>query len=112
MPEILKTNICCLDLTKECVDYLKGLDLHIYEGSLGSVFHFDWSKSHMSHGNVFVDVDFPENLHEYHVFVADTTNAKQREYKAEEHQTKEIGKASSLSCDFYGNNNRNHFYLY
>lgn len=90
MPEILKTNVCCLDLTKECVDYLKGLDLNVYEGTLGSVFHFDWSKSRMSHGNVFIDVDFPENLHEYHVFVADTTNAKQREYKAEEHKTKEI----------------------
>ena len=90
MPEILKTNVCCLDMTKECLDYLKGLDLNVYEGSLGSVFHFDWNKSRMSHWNVFIDVDFPENLHEYHVFVADTTNARQREYKAEEHQAKEI----------------------
>lgn len=90
MPEILKTNICCLDLTQECVDYLKGLDLNVYEGSLGSVFHFDWSKSRMSYRNVFVDVNFPDNLHEYHVFVADTTNAKQRQYHEEDHQTKEI----------------------
>ena len=29
-----------------------------------------------------------------------------------EANTKQIRKASSLSCDFYGNNNRSHFYLY
>lgn len=90
MAEILKTNICCLDLTRECVEYLKGLGLNVYEGSLGSVFHIDWSKSHSNHGNVFVDIDYPENLHEYHVIVADTTNARQREYKFAEHMTKEI----------------------
>lgn len=90
MSEILKTNICCLDLTQECLDYLKSLDLNVYEGSLGSVFHIDWSKSKRNYGNVFIDVDYPDNLHEYHVFVADTTNAKQRNYKQEEHQAKEI----------------------
>ena len=68
---ILKTNVCCLDLSKECLDYLEGVGLNVYEGSLGSVFHFDWSKTNKGHGNVFVDIDFPENLHEYHVFVTD-----------------------------------------
>lgn len=90
MSEILKTNICCLDLSQECLDYLKSLDLNVYEGSLGSVFHIDWSKSNRNYGNVFIDVDYPENLHEYHVFVADTTHAKQRTYTQEEHQAKEI----------------------
>lgn len=90
MAEIQKTNICCLDLTQDCVDYLKGLGLNVYGGSLGSVFHIDWSKTYSSHGNVFIDVDYPDNLHEYHVFVVDTTNVKRREYKFEEHKTSEI----------------------
>lgn len=90
MPEILKTNICCLDLTQDCVEYLKGRGLNVYEGSLGSVFHIDWSKTNGSHKKLFVDVDYPENLQEYHVFVADTTNARDRDYKNEDHKTKEI----------------------
>lgn len=90
MAEIQKTNICCLDLTQDCVDYLKGLGLNVHDGSLGSVFHIDWSKAHSRHGNVFIDVDYPDNLHEYHVFVVDTTNVKRREYKFEEHKTSEI----------------------
>lgn len=90
MAEILKTNICCLDLTQDCVEYLKGIGLNVHEGSLGSVFHIDWSQSLSKYGNVFIDVDYPENLHEYHVFVADTTNARKLEYKFEEHKTHEI----------------------
>jgi hypothetical protein len=72
------------------VNYLKEQGLNVYEGSLGSVFHVDWGKTNRNHKNVFIDVDYPENLHEYHVFVVDTTNAREREYKDEEHQTKKI----------------------
>ena len=101
MAEALSTNVCCLDLTHECVDYLKGLGLNVYEGSLDSVFHVDWSKTNRSHLNIFIDIDYPKNLHEYHVFVADTANAKQRNYNEEEHKTKEVSHADSrcLICE-------------
>lgn len=101
MAEALSTNVCCLDLTQECVDYLKGLGLNVYEGSLGSVFHVDWSKTNRSYLNIFVDIDYPKNLHEFHVFVADTTNGKQRNYNEEEHKTKEIDHADNrcLICE-------------
>jgi len=83
------------------VDYLKGLGLNVYEGSLGSVFHVDWSKTNRNHLNIFVDINYPENLHEYHVFVADTMNAKQRIYNDEEHEAKEIAHADNrcLVCE-------------
>lgn len=90
MAEIQRTNVCCLDLTQDCVKYLKDLGLNVYEGSLGSVFHVDWSKGNRSYRNVLIDVDYPDNLHEYHVFVADTTNINHRDYKDDEHKTKEI----------------------
>ncbi len=38
MAEIQKTNVCCIDLRQDCIDYLKGLGLAVYEGSFGSVF--------------------------------------------------------------------------
>ena len=90
MAEIQKTNICSLDLTLECVEYLKEQGLNVYEGSLGSVFHVDWRKGNRGHKKLCTDIDFPENLQEYHVFVADTTNAKQRDYKEYEHNIKDV----------------------
>ena len=44
MAEILKTNVCCLDLGQDCIDYLRSLELAVFEGSLGSVLSFDWRK--------------------------------------------------------------------
>lgn len=86
MPEILKTNVCCLDLTDECLDYLKSLDLNVYEGSLGSVFTVKWGHNrYRSAKPLLIDVNIPENLHEYHVILHDMDNPNVREYKTDEH---------------------------
>lgn len=89
MAEIQKTNICCIDLRQDCIDYLKALGLAVYEGSFGSVFSFQWS-SYSSSKYVLSDVNLPDNLHEYHVFVGDTDIAIRREYRDNEHQIKSI----------------------
>lgn len=44
MTEIQKTNICCLDLNKDCIAYFESLGLNVFEGTLGSVLSFDWNK--------------------------------------------------------------------
>lgn len=86
MPKILKTNVCCLDLPDECLDYLKSLDLNVYEGSLGSVFTIKWGhNSFRGTKPLLADVDIPENLHEYHVIIHDMENPNYREYRADEH---------------------------
>ena len=85
MAEILKTNICCLDLAKECLDYLKSLDLNVYEGTLGSVFSVEWGHKNYGSKPILIDINIPDNLHEYHVFIHDMENPHVREYKAEEH---------------------------
>lgn len=90
MSEIEKTNICCLDLTKECIDYLKSLDLNVYEGSLGSVFCINWGHATYGVKTVLLDVDLPVNLQEYHVFIHDMENAHNKEYNAEDHHIKNI----------------------
>ena len=89
MAEIQKTNICCIDLREDCIDYLKGLGLAVYEGSFGSVFSFVW-KDYSHSKYVLSDVNLPENLHEYHVFVGDTDNANRMDYKSDEHIIKDI----------------------
>lgn len=102
MTEILKTNVCCLDLSKECIDYLRSLDLNVYEGSLGSVFSINWGHTTYGTKTVLLDVDLPVNLHEYHVFIHDTENPQNRKYVAEEHQVKDIDSVDNrhLECHY------------
>ena len=100
MAEIQKTNICCIDLSKDCIDYLKSLGLAVYEGSFGSVFSFKWDVAYTRHYYVLSDVNLPDNLHEYHVFVGDTDIAVRREYKPDEHRINDIAdpKERCLTC--------------
>lgn len=100
MAEIQKTNICCIDLGKDCIDYLKGLGLAVYEGSFGSVFSFEWD-SYSSSKYVLSDINLPSNLHEYHVFVCDTDIAIHREYRDDEHLIKNIADPEKqyLTCN-------------
>lgn len=100
MAEIPKTNVCCLDLTQECLDYLKSLSLNVYEGSLGSVYSIKWDRSDYGSKTVLIDVDYPTNLHEYHIFLHDMENPHPRDYKPEEHRIKEIesGESRHLEC--------------
>lgn len=90
MTEIQKTNICCLDLTKECIDYLMSLGLNVYEGSLGSVFSINWGHATYGTKTVLIDVDLPVNLYEYHVFIHDMENPQNKEYNVEEHCIRNI----------------------
>jgi hypothetical protein len=100
MADIQKTNVCCLDLTKECIDYLQSMDLDVYEGSLGSVFSIKWVHNLNSGRTVLLDVDIPVNLHEYHVFIHDMENPQHREYNSDDHKVKDISSTDSrhLEC--------------
>lgn len=80
MSTIKPTNVCCIDVQQDCIDYLKGLGLYVYEGSLGSVYSLDWKKlRNHSEVPVLVDYSFPRNLQEYHVFIHDMNHANERE---------------------------------
>ena len=85
MAEIPKTNICCLDLKKECIDYLESLGMNVYKGSLGSVFSINWGHSNYGTKSLLYDVNIPVNLHEYHVFIHDMENPNVKEYNRVEH---------------------------
>jgi hypothetical protein len=76
------------------------LGLDVYEGSFGSVFSFKWDVAYTRHYYVLSDVNFPDNLHEYHVFVGDTDIAVRREYKPNEHHINDIADPNEhcLTC--------------
>lgn len=102
MADILKTNVCCFDLTQECLDYLKSLELNVYEGTLGSVFTINWGHQNYGTKPVLTDIDIPVNLHEYHVFIHDMENPHVREYKASDHYISHVESDSErhLECRY------------
>lgn len=121
MAEIQPTNICCFDLDKDCIDYFKSLGLNVYEGSLGSVLSINWDNLTTSVVKVLVNYDYPNNLHEYHVFVTDTDNASEKNYIPSEHRVKDIESKEErcLTCHHpiskldlrpYGTNVLKHFF--
>ena len=79
------TNICCLDLQQDCIDYLRDLGFSVYEGSLGSVYRIKWDRLYVSGIPIVPDYAIPENYHEYHVFIHDMNNIKTKEYITSEH---------------------------
>ncbi len=96
-----KTNICCFDLDKSCLDYLNSLDFDVYDGSLGSVVTIDWSKLNRSDVPVLVDYKIPENIQEYHVFIHDMDNARVKDYDLNENNPTdnlESGHQRYLEC--------------
>lgn len=101
MSEILRTNVCCLDLSQDCVDYFKSLDLNVYEGSLGSVFSIDWGSATYGSMPVKCDVDYPENLHEYHIFIHDMENPHHRNYVLPEHQITVVRSRDTLHFECF-----------
>lgn len=90
MAENYKTNVCCLDLGQNCIGYLKSLGLAVYNGSLGSVLSFDWHKNGLYRAVIKPDYNIPENAHEYHVIIGDTTGAVQKEYDKSRNVIKKI----------------------
>lgn len=106
MGEILKTNVCCFDLSKDCIMYLQSLGLNVYDGSLGSIFSIKWNSRSYGYISVLHDTDYPLNLQEYHVFIHDMGSASKKEYHGADHviQGVENPRERYLVCSYPINN--------
>ena len=86
MAELLPTNVCCLDVQQDCIDYLKSQGLNVYEGSLGSVYNINWGKiGRYPTVPVLIDTSYPKNIQEYHIFIHDMSIANEKAYFLSEH---------------------------
>ena len=86
MAQILPTNVCCLDVQQDCIEYLKSLGLNVFEGTLGSVFTINWGKAaYNASVPVLIDSTYPRNIQEYHVFIHDMSVANETTYILKEH---------------------------
>ena len=90
---ILKTNICCLNISSCIVEYLKK-EHSIYDGYLGN----EIDLTLLSRGSHYLlsTHDFPSNIQEYDVFVIDLANRKPILYDKQDHTRQYVGDGSNI----------------
>jgi hypothetical protein len=92
--EIDKPKVCCFDIEQNTILKLQELKFPIYEGSLGSKVQIP------SEGSVerllLLNHDFPDNLHEFDVMIADLDSYQTIKYKIEDHTREKISSQSSV----------------
>lgn len=90
---ILKTNICCLNISSCIVEYLKK-EHSVYDGCLGNKIDL----THLSRGSHYLlsTHDFPSNIQEYDVFVIDLAKRKPILYDKQDHTRQYVGDGSNI----------------
>lgn len=84
-----KTKICCLNLDDGICDHISK-DFEIYNGSLGKVVDVADHNNKLNSTSLLLNYDFPDNVHEYKVFIIDLGNDDIIKYKSEDHKRTEI----------------------
>lgn len=84
-----KTKICCLNLDEDIIAYFSK-DFDVYDGSLGKMVDVTDHNKRLSRTNLLLNFDFPDNMHEFDVFVIDLGNIETIKYKEEDHTKKRI----------------------
>lgn len=83
-----KTNICCLNAPMGVVEYLRQ-EHEMYDGCIGR--RFDLSQLKREGHYLLPNVDFPENIQEYDVFVVDLKKPEIEPYAARDHERRLVG---------------------
>ena len=96
-----KTKICCFDVQEDIVDYLN-TEFDVYDGSYGVNVNI---QNEIAKGRVvplLVNYDFPENLHEYDIFISELHNNEEILYKRDEHTHCRVVKDSAIcfGCEY------------
>lgn len=84
-----KTKICCLNIEQEICDDLSKT-FEVYNGSLGKLVDVKEQNHRHNDTRLLLNLDFPENVHEYDVFISDLSNFEIIEYYSEDHQRDNI----------------------
>lgn len=92
-----KTKICCLDVEKDVLNYLKE-EHDVYRGSLGVKVRLPETRS--SGVRVLPNYNFPVNIQEYDVFVVDLSEGVSIDYLKDDYipQDSEIGENLQIVC--------------
>ena len=82
-----KPRICCLDIAQDDIELLRKSRLNIYDGTLGKRVKVPKNSQEDNH-KMLLNLDFPNNLHEYDIIIVDLDNKETVEYDIEKHVRK------------------------
>ncbi len=88
-----KAKICTFNLDKKINSKLKKLATNLYEGSLGDSLIIPNTPRHPNH-YCLLQSRFPQNIHEYEIFIIDLINRESKPYVKENHQKEFIAGSS------------------
>lgn len=90
-----KTRICCLNMKQDVIAYLRGMDFDVYDGGFGPKIRVGEHNNSNYYSRLLPHPNFPENMHEYEVFIVDMANVKEMPYFERDHirQSVSSGKA-------------------
>ena len=91
-----KPRICCVDIEQNIVDLLIKDGYNIYIATLGDRILMP-NKIRKDNHQVLLNFDFPENIHEFDIFLIDLHNSKLREYDPKDHLRGEYTGKSAVS---------------
>lgn len=96
-----KTKICCFDVQQDIVDYLRD-EFDVYDGSYGVNVNIQNEISSGGPVPLHMNHDFPENLHEYDIFISELHNNEEIVYKRDEHTFSRVTGDSAVcfGCEY------------
>lgn len=92
-----KTKICCFDVQKDIIDYLN-TEFDVYDGSYGVNVNIQNETSKHRTVPLIINYDFPDNLHEYNIFISELHNNEEILYNYTEHTSNRVTKDSLTRC--------------
>lgn len=84
-----KTKICCLNVEENIFKDLSE-NFDVYNGSLGEIVDVKKTNERYGETHLLPNHDFPQNIHEYEIFIIDLANYKIVEYNENDHQKNNI----------------------
>lgn len=84
-----KVKICCLNLSKDIYKHLSSI-FDAYDGSLGKIVNVASNNNRFNTTHLLLNYEFPQNVHEYELFISDLNNIQSVDYIPNEHKRETI----------------------
>ena len=84
-----KVKICCLNLSKDIYKYLSSI-FDAYDGSLGKIVNVANNNNRFNSTHLLLNNKFPQNVHEYELFICDLNNTQSVDYILNEHKRETV----------------------
>lgn len=91
-----KTRICCLNVEQDVIAYLRGMEFDVYDGGFGPKIRVGEHNKSNYYSCLLLHPNFPENMHEYEVFIVDMANVKEMPYFEKDHICRNVSSGKAM----------------